>query len=578
MLIRLLRTYLRQYRKPLSLVLLLQLAQTLATLYLPTLNADIIDKGVITGNTHYIVKTGSFMLGITVVQIFCAVGAVYFGAKVAMALGRDVRHGIFSRVLLFSDREVNHLGTPSLITRTTNDVQQVQMLAIMTFTLLLSAPIMCIGGIILALNQDVPLSSLLLVAVPLLGVIVTLIISRMRPLFRQMQERLDSINRVLREQITGVRVIRAFVRDPQERQRFRTASTQLYDVSLGAGKLMALMFPSVMVVLNLSTTAVVWFGGHLIADGSMQIGSLTAFITYLAQILMSVMMATFMFMLVPRAEVSAERIMEVIDTEPALAPPVTPLPAGNEPGRLEFRNVEFRYPGAEQPVLHDVSFTALPGQTTAIIGGTGSGKTTLVNLIPRLLDVTGGQLLTGGVDVRDLERAEVSAAVGLVPQKPYLFSGTVATNLRYGNQAATDEDLWQALDIAQARDFVERMPGRLDSPISQGGTNVSGGQRQRLAIARALVHKPGIYLFDDSFSALDYATDARLRSALATEVTGATMIIVAQRVSTIRHADQILVLDAGRIVARGTHAELMDTSETYREIVLSQLTEQEAAA
>ena len=578
MLIRLLRTYLRQYRKPLALVLLLQLAQTLATLYLPTLNADIIDKGVITDNTHYIVKTGSFMLGITVVQIFCSIGAVYFGAKVAMALGRDVRHGIFSRVLLFSDREVNHLGTPSLITRTTNDVQQVQMLAIMTFTLLLSAPIMCIGGIILALNQDVPLSSLLLVAVPLLGVIVTLIISRMRPLFRQMQERLDNINRVLREQITGVRVIRAFVRDPQERQRFRTASTQLYDVSLGAGKLMALMFPSVMVVLNLSTTAVVWFGGHLIADGSMQIGSLTAFITYLAQILMSVMMATFMFMLVPRAEVSAERIMEVIDTEPALAPPVTPLPAGNEPSRLELRNVEFRYPGAEQPVLHDISFTALPGQTTAIIGGTGSGKTTLVNLIPRLLDVTGGRLLIGGVDVRDLERAEVSAAVGLVPQKPYLFSGTVATNLRYGNQAATDEDLWQALDIAQARDFVERMPGRLDSPISQGGTNVSGGQRQRLAIARALVHKPGIYLFDDSFSALDYATDARLRSALATEVTSATMIIVAQRVSTIRHADQILVLDAGRIVARGTHAELMDTSETYREIVLSQLTEQEAAA
>ena len=578
MLIRLLRTYLRQYRKPLALVLLLQLAQTLATLYLPTLNADIIDKGVITDNTHYIVKTGSFMLGITVVQIFCSIGAVYFGAKVAMALGRDVRQGIFSRVLLFSDREVNHLGTPSLITRTTNDVQQVQMLAIMTFTLLLSAPIMCIGGIILALNQNVPLSSLLLVAVPLLGVIVALIISRMRPLFRQMQERLDNINRVLREQITGVRVIRAFVRDPQERERFRIASTQLFDVSLGAGKLMALMFPSVMLVLNLSTTAVVWFGGHLIADGSMQIGSLTAFITYLAQILMSVMMATFMFMLVPRAEVSAERIMEVIDTEPALAPPVTPLPAGNEPSRLELRNVEFRYPGAEQPVLHDISFTALPGQTTAIIGGTGSGKTTLVNLIPRLLDVTGGRLLIGGVDVRDLERSEVSAAVGLVPQKPYLFSGTVATNLRYGNQAATDEELWQALDIAQARDFVERMPGRLDSPISQGGTNVSGGQRQRLAIARALVHKPGIYLFDDSFSALDYATDARLRSALATEVTGATMIIVAQRVSTIRHADQILVLDAGRIVARGTHAELMDTSETYREIVLSQLTEQEAAA
>jgi ATP-binding cassette subfamily B multidrug efflux pump len=577
-LIRLLRTYLRQYRKPLTLVLVLQLAQTLATLYLPTLNADIIDKGVIVHNTHYILRTGGVMLVITLVQIGCAIGAVYFGAQVAMALGRDVRHGIFSRVLTFSDREVNDLGTASLITRTTNDVQQVQMLAIMTFTLLLSAPIMCIGGIILALNQDVPLSSLLLVAVPLLGVIVTLIISRMRPLFRQMQERLDNINRILREQITGVRVIRAFVRDPQERERFGTASGQLFDVSLGAGKLMALMFPSVMLVLNLSTTAVVWFGGHLIADGSMQIGSLTAFITYLAQILMSVMMATFMFMLVPRAEVSAERIMEVLDTAPSVGAPTSPLPAGPEPGRLELRNVEFRYPGAEQPVLRDVSLTALPGQTTAIIGGTGSGKTTLVNLIPRLIDVTAGSLLVGGVDVRELDPAQLSAAVGLVPQKPYLFSGTVATNLRYGNQQATDEDLWRALEIAQARDFVERMPDGLGSPIAQGGTNVSGGQRQRLAIARALVHQPQIYLFDDSFSALDYATDARLRSALAAEVTGATMIIVAQRVSTIRHADQILVLDAGRVVARGTHAELMDTSETYREIVLSQLTEQEAAA
>jgi ATP-binding cassette subfamily B multidrug efflux pump len=577
-LIRLLRTYLRQYRKPLALVLVLQLAQTLATLYLPTLNADIIDKGVIVHNTHYILTTGGVMLVITLVQIGCAICAVYFGAQVAMALGRDVRHGIFSRVLTFSDREVNDLGTASLITRTTNDVQQVQMLAIMTFTLLLSAPIMCIGGIILALNQDVPLSSLLLVAVPLLGVIVTLIISRMRPLFRQMQARLDNINRILREQITGVRVIRAFVRDPQERERFGTASRQLFDVSLGAGKLMALMFPSVMLVLNLSTTAVVWFGGHLIADGSMQIGSLTAFITYLAQILMSVMMATFMFMLVPRAEVSAERIMEVLDTAPSVGAPTSPRPAGPEPGRLELRNVEFRYPGAEQPVLRDISLTALPGQTTAIIGGTGSGKTTLVNLIPRLIDVTAGSLLVGGVDVRELDPAQLSAAVGLVPQKPYLFSGTVATNLRYGNQQATDEDLWRALEIAQARDFVERMPDGLGSPIAQGGTNVSGGQRQRLAIARALVHQPQVYLFDDSFSALDYSTDARLRSALAAEVTGATMIIVAQRVSTIRHADQILVLDAGRVVARGTHAELMDTSETYREIVLSQLTEQEAAA
>jgi ATP-binding cassette subfamily B multidrug efflux pump len=577
-LIRLLREYLRPYKKPLGLVLLLQLAQTLATLYLPTLNADIIDKGVVPHNTGYILKTGGFMLGITLVQIVCAVGAVYFGARVAMALGRDVRHGIFSRVQRFSDREVNHFGTPTLITRTTNDVQQVQMLAIMTFTLLLSAPIMCVGGIILALNQDVKLSSLLVVAVPLLGVIVTLIISRMRPLFKVMQERLDNINRVLREQITGVRVIRAFVRDPQERDRFEGASGQLFDVSLGAGKLMALMFPSVMLILNLSTTAVVWFGGHLIADGTMPIGALTAFITYLAQILMSVMMATFMFMLVPRAEVSADRIMEVLDVEPALHPAATLLPAGPEPGRLELRHVEFRYPGAEAPVLHDISLTALPGKTTAIIGGTGSGKTTLINLIPRLIDVTAGSLLIGGVDVRELDPAVLSDSIGLIPQKPYLFSGTIATNLRYGNQQATDEDLWKALEIAQARDFVARMPSGLDSPIAQGGTNVSGGQRQRLAIARALVHKPHIYLFDDSFSALDYATDARLRAALATEVTGATMIIVAQRVSTIRQADQILVLDAGRIVAAGTHDELMDSSETYREIVLSQLTEQEAAA
>jgi ATP-binding cassette, subfamily B, multidrug efflux pump len=578
LLIRLLRSYLRPYRKRLALVLLLQLAQTLATLYLPTLNADIIDRGVIQHNTHYILTTGGIMLGITLVQISCAVVAVYFGAQVAMSLGRDVRHAIFSQVQRFSDREVSQFGTPSLITRTTNDVQQVQMLAILTFTLLLSAPIMCIGGIILALNQDVKLSSLLVVAVPVLAVIVTLIISRMRPLFRLMQERLDNINRVLREQITGVRVIRAFVRDPQERQRFGGANTELFDVALGTGKLMALMFPSVMLVLNLSTTAVVWFGGHLIADGTMQVGSLTAFITYLAQILTSVMMATFMFMLVPRAEVSSERIMEVIGTEPALGPPSRPVAALPQPGRLELRGVEFRYPGAERPVLADISLTALPGQTTAIIGGTGSGKTTLVNLVPRLLEVTGGSLLVGGADVRELDPARLSAVVGLVPQKPYLFSGTVASNLRYGSTQATDEELWHALEIAQARDFVERMPDGLASPIAQGGTNVSGGQRQRLAIARALVHKPDIYLFDDAFSALDYATDARLRAALATEVSGATMIIVAQRVSTIRGADQILVLEGGRVVATGTHADLMATSETYREIVLSQLTEQEAAA
>jgi ATP-binding cassette, subfamily B, multidrug efflux pump len=473
---------------------------------------------------------------------------------------------------------VNHFGTPSLITRTTNDVQQVQMLAVMTFTLLVSAPIICVGGIILALNQNVKLSSILVVAVPVLGILVTLIIARMRPLFRLMQERIDGINRVLREQIAGVRVIRAFVRDPVERTRFGVANGELFDVSLGAGRLMALMFPSVMLVTNLSSVAVVWFGGHLIASGAMQLGSLVAYLTYLLQILMSVMMATFMFMLVPRAEVSAERIMEVTDTEAVLLPPSRPVTSLAAPGLVELRGVEFSYPGAEQPVLCDIDLTARPGETTAVIGGTGSGKSTLVSLIPRLMDVTGGQVLIGGIDVRELAPEVLSAAIGLVPQKPYLFSGTVASNLRYGNQDATDEDLWQALEIAQARDFVEQMADGLNSRIAQGGTNVSGGQRQRLAIARALVHRPQIYLFDDSFSALDYATDARLRAALAREVTGATVVIVAQRVATIRQADRIVVLDAGRVVDSGTHAELMQASETYREIVLSQLTEQEAAA
>ena len=578
MLIRLLRMYLRPYRKAIAAVAVLQLVQTLATLYLPTLNADIIDQGVITGNTHYIVRTGGIMLAVSVVQIACAVGAVYFGARTAMALGRDVRHGVFRRVQAFSAREVGRFGTPSLITRSTNDVQQVQMLAVMTFTLLVSAPIMCVGGIILALNQDVPLSSLLLVAVPALGIIVSLIIRRMRPLFRLMQTRIDVINRVLREQITGVRVIRAFVRDPQERDRFAAANTELFDVSLGVGRLIALMFPSVMLILNVSSIAVLWFGGHRVASGSMQIGALTAFLSYLLQILMSVMMATFVFMMVPRAEVCAERIMEVLDTEPDLLPPASPVTELDRHGHLELRAAEFRYPGAEHPVLSDITLEARPGEVTAVIGGTGSGKTALLNLIPRLVDVTGGAVLIDGVDVRELSPALLSDLIGLVPQKPYLFSGTVATNLRYGNQEASDEDLWHALEIAQGRDFVEQMPGGLDAPIAQGGTNVSGGQRQRLAIARALVHRPEIYLFDDSFSALDYATDARLRAALTAETAQATVVIVAQRVATIRHADRIIVLDAGRIVATGPHDELMSTDETYREIVLSQLTEQEAAA
>jgi ATP-binding cassette subfamily B protein len=577
-LIRLLRTYLRPYRRPLSFVVILQLVQTLATLYLPTLNADIIDDGVITGDTHYILRTGGIMLAVALVQIVCAAGAVFFGARTAMALGRDVRQGVFNRVMDFSAREVGRFGTPSLITRTTNDVQQVQMLALMTFTLMVSAPIMCVGGIILALNQNVTLSWLLLVAVPLLAIIVSLIIWRMRPLFRSMQARIDQINSVLREQITGVRVVRAFVRDGRERERFERSSTELYDVSRGAGRLMALMFPSVMLVLNFSSVAVLWFGGHLVSSGSMQIGSLTAYLTYLLQILMSVMMATFMFIMVPRAEVCAERIVEVLDTDPDIVQPARPVRQTAVRGSLELRDAEFRYPGAEVPVLRGISLTARPGQVTAIIGGTGSGKTTLLHLIPRLMDATGGSVLVDNVDVRELDPAILSDAIGFVPQKPYLFSGTVASNLRYGNQDASDDDLWQALEIAQARGFIEQMADGLNAAIAQGGTNVSGGQRQRLAIARALVHRPEIYLFDDSFSALDYATDAALRAALAAETADATVIIVAQRVSTIRHADQIVVLDAGRVVATGTHEELMSTDETYREIVLSQLTEQEAAA
>ncbi|MCC5578456.1 ABC transporter ATP-binding protein [Microtetraspora sp. AC03309] len=578
MLLRLLRVQLRPYGKEITIVVLFQFVQTLATLYLPTLNADIIDNGVIKGDTGYIARVGLVMLVATLVQMACSIVAVYYGARTSMALGRDLRAAIFHRVQGFSASEVNKFGPPSLITRTTNDVQQVQLVVLMTFTMMVAAPIMCVGGIVLALRQDAALSSLLLVVLPVMIVIVGLIVMRMRPLFRTMQERVDRINQVLREQITGIRVIRAFVRDRHERERFGVANDQLTDVSLRVGRLMALMFPSVMLVVNLSSVAVVWFGGHRIADGTMQVGALTAVISYLMQILMSVMMAMFMFMMIPRAEVCAERIEEVLDTEPTVHPPASPITPERHLGELELRSVDFRYPGAEEPVLCGVSFTARPGRTTAIIGSTGSGKTTLLNLIPRLFDATGGEVLVDSVDVRDLDPAVLSRAVGLVPQSPYLFSGTVASNLRYGRPDATDEELWQALEVAQAREFVEAMPGGLDEPISQGGTNVSGGQRQRLAIARTLVHRPEIYLFDDSFSALDYATDAQLRAALAEEITDATIVIVAQRVNTIRDADRILVFDDGRVVGSGRHAELMATCPTYREIVLSQLTEQEAAA
>jgi ATP-binding cassette, subfamily B, multidrug efflux pump len=577
-LIRLLREYLQPYRRTIGAVVALQFVQTLAMLYLPTLNADIIDIGVINSDTGYIMRVGAVMLGVSLIQVVCQGGAVFFGARTATAIGRDVRSALFHRVQAFSAREVGHFGTPSLITRTTNDVQQVQMLTLMTLTMMVSAPIMCIGGIILALHLDVPLSGLLLVAIPALAVIVLIIISYMRPLFRLTQDRLDKINRVLREQISGIRVIRAFVRDDVERRRFDRANTELYDVSLGIGKLLALMFPAVMLVLNASSVAVLWFGGHRIASGGLQVGELTAFLSYLMQILMAVMMATFMFMMVPRAEVCAERIEEVLDTDSSVIPPTAPVRATISHGHLEMWDVEFRYPGAEQPVLEHVDLVARPGEITAVIGSTGAGKTTLLNLIPRLFDATGGTVLVDGVPVRDLDPTVLSDAVALVPQRPYLFTGTIASNLRYGKPDATDAELWQALETAQARDFVERMAEGLDAPIAQGGTNVSGGQRQRIAIARALIRRPEVYLFDDSFSALDYATDAALRAALARETREATVLIVAQRVSTIRHADRIIVLDEGRIVGSGTHAELMDENETYREIVLSQLTEQEAAA
>ncbi|MFJ2818924.1 ABC transporter ATP-binding protein [Streptomyces sp. NPDC087294] len=577
MLIRLLRTYLRPYRKPIALLVLLQLLQTCATLWLPTLNADIIDNGVVKGDTGYIFSFGALMIGISLVQVACNIGAVYHGARTASALGRDVRAAVFDRVQSFSAREVGQFGAPSLITRTTNDVQQVQMLALMTFTLMVSAPIMCVGGVVLALGLDVPLSGVLVAVVPTLGVCVTLIVRRLRPLFRSMQGRLDTVNRVLREQITGNRVIRAFVRDAYEAERFQKANADLTEMSLKTGNLLALMFPVVMTTVNLSSIAVVWFGAHRIDSGGMQIGDLTAFLAYLMQIVMSVMMATFMFMMVPRAEVCAERIQEVLGTSSSVVPPADPVTELPRHGHLELRGAGFRYPGAEESVLKSVDLVARPGETTAVIGSTGSGKSTLLGLIPRLFDATDGEILVDGTGVAAIEPTLLARTVSLVPQKPYLFAGTVATNLRYGKPDASDEELWHALKVAQAEDFVRKLEGGLDAPIAQGGTNVSGGQRQRLAIARTLVQRPEIYLFDDSFSALDYATDAALRAALGRETAGATVVIVAQRVATIRDADQIVVLDEGRVVGAGRHHELMAGNDTYREIVLSQLTEAEAA-
>jgi len=577
MLVRLIARFLRPHWKLIVAVVVFQLVQSIASLYLPSLNADIIDKGIATGDTGYIMTVGAVMLGITLLQVAAAIVAVYFGSKAAMALGRDLREAIFIRVGEFSEREVSRFGAPSLITRTTNDVQQVQILVLTTCTLLVSAPILAVGGVIMALRQDVELSWIMVVAIPVLLLSIGLIIGRMVPMFRLMQVRIDTVNRVLREQLSGIRVVRAFVREGLETQRFERANADVTATAVSAGRLFALVFPVVMLIMNVSSVAVLWFGAFRVDNGDMQIGALTAFLSYLIQILMAVMMATFMAILIPRAAVSADRISEVLSTSTSVvlpANPVTELPGS---GTVELRDVEFSYPGAEHPVLTGLSFTALPGQTTAIIGSTGAGKTTLVNLLPRLFDATGGAVLIDGVDVRELDPDLLWGRIGLVPQRAYLFSGTVASNLRYGRPEATDAELWAALETAQARGFVEAMPEGLDSPIAQGGTNVSGGQRQRLAIARALVKRSEIYVFDDSFSALDTATDARLRRALADSERDATKIIVAQRVSTIVDADQILVIEDGEIVGRGTHDELLASSETYREIVDSQLRAEEAA-
>ncbi|WP_446212639.1 ABC transporter ATP-binding protein [Micromonospora sp. IBSANI012] len=572
MLIRLLRNHLRPYRRPLAGVVLLQFVGTMASLYLPSLNADIIDQGVARGDTDYIMRTGGWMLLVSLVQIACSVAAVYLGARTAMAFGRDARAAVFAQVNRFSAREVARFGAPSLITRNTNDVQQVQMLVLMSCTMLVAAPIMCVGGMVMALREDLALSRLMLVCVPVLAIALGLVVRRMVPGFREMQTRIDTVNRVLREQITGIRVIRAFVREPYETDRFGVANADLTATALRVGRLMALIFPVIMLVLNVSSVAVLWFGAQRVDADQMQIGALTAFLQYLMQILMAVMMATFMLMMVPRAAVCAERIVEVLDTESSVVPPADPLIAMTRRAELELRRVAFQYPGASAPVLHDISFRAGPGRTTAIIGSTGAGKTTLLTLVPRLVDPTAGAVLVDGVDVRLLEPDEVWRRIGLVPQRPYLFSGTVASNLRYGNPDATDEELWQALEIAQARDFVAEMPGGLDAPIAQGGTNVSGGQRQRLAIARALVRQPEIYLFDDSFSALDLGTDARLRAALRPVTADAAVVIVAQRVSTIVDADQIIVLEDGGVVGTGRHEELLKSCPTYAEIVASQQT------
>lgn len=577
MLLSLLRTYGKPYAAQVWLVLVLQLVATLASLLLPSLNGDIIDRGVAQGDARHILVTGGEMLGISAVQILCSLAAVYVGTKVATSYGRDLRGAIVHHVGALSAREVGKVGAPSLITRTTNDVQQLQMLVMMSMTMLVMAPIMCVGGIVMALREDLGLSIVLVICIPVLAGTVGLIIGRMVPLFRAMQPKLDAVNRVLREQITGMRVVRAFVREPVEAERFDAANGELFAFGVRIGRLQALMYPTVLLVFNASSVAVLWFGSQRVADGSLEVGALTAYIAYLMQILMSVMMTTFLAMNIPRAAACAERIQEVFAIAPTVAPPASPIVPRALTGIVELRGVEYRYPGAEAAVLRDISFVAKPGEITALIGSTGAGKTTLLDLIPRMGDPTAGAVLVDGVDVRERDPEELWTRIGVVPQRAYLFSGTVATNLRFGNPDATDEQLWAALEVARARDFVEAMPQQLESPIAQGGTNVSGGQRQRLAIARALLREPGVFLFDDSFSALDLSTEVALRAALKPRIAHATVILVSQRVASIVDADQILVLDNGTLVGKGTHRELLASCPTYLEIVQSQSEAQEAA-
>jgi len=575
--IRLLVKYLLPYRRPLAIVLVLVTVQALANLYLPNLNADIINNGVVKGDTGYIIRTGGFMLLVTGLVGLCAVVSVYFGSRTAMAFGRDVRGAVFRQVMGFSQKETNVFGTPTLITRNTNDVQQVQMVLVMAFNVMIIAPIMLVGGVIMALHEDVPLSSLLIIIVPLVAIVMGLLATRVMPLFRSMQKRTDRINQVMRESLSGMRVIRAFVRTDHDEARFDAANRDLTDTALRVNRLFAMMIPFLFGIMNLSTVAIVWFGGLRINSGAMPIGNLSAFLQYIMQILMAVMMAALMFVMVPRAAAVGDRIQQVLDSEAEICDPEVPAELPEPRGLVEFEDVEFGYPGAEEPVLCGISFTARPGETTAIVGSTGAGKTTLINLIPRFYDVTSGSVRIDGVDVRRMRQEDLWRLMGMVPQRAFLFSGTVASNLRYGDEDATDDDLWRALEIAQGREFVSEMPGQLEAEIDQGGTNVSGGQRQRLAIARAIVREPKVFVFDDSFSALDFKTDQQLRAALRHEIQGATVIIVAQRVGTILHADQIIVLDRGVIAGVGTHAELMETCETYQEIVYSQLTREEVA-